>query len=410
MRGHTFFLGWRLALAIFSVILFATSSWAAPHNFGDGDNDGYLPGSGLIIDAHGNLYGTTAGGGTHGDGTVFELSPRESGGWTETVLHSFGNGTDGQLPFASLIFDGAGNLYGTTTYGGIHGYGTVFKLSPREDGTWEETVLHSFNLHDGAYPDGGLTFDAAGNLYGTTSYGGIHYNGTAFELMPREGRGWTETVLHSFGRGTDGSNPLAGLTFDAAGNLYGTTSVGGIHNPCDGETCGTVFELSPNGSGGWTENVLHSFGRSTDGSHPFGGLIFDAAGNRYGTTQFGGYGDGTAFEMSPEEDGGWTEKVLHRFGRGTDGSNPLAGLTFDAAGNLYGTTFSGGVYNDGTVFELSPNENGGWTDRVLHNFDLNGTDGLYSYANLILDAAGNLYGAALYGGIYGHGIVFEITP
>ena len=419
----------RAAVATFTVALFATGTCAAQqettlHSFGNG-TDGQSPQAGLIFDAAGNLYGTTLGGGIHctpdGCGTVFELSPNGSGGWTKTVLHSFGNGTDGQGPDAGLIFDAAGNLYGTTAGGGIYGEGTVFELSPREGGGWTETVLHSFgNGTDGARPYAGLIFDASGNLYGTTYYGGIHIAcfgdyggcGTVFELSPRDGGGWTETVLHSFGNpaNEDGQGPYAGLVFDAAGNLYGTTSEGGIHGD------GTVFELSPNGSGGWTETMLHSFGNGTDGNYSDATLIFDRAGNLYGTTVYGGihcapYGCGTVFEMSPRQGSGWTETVLHSFGSGTDGQNPTAGLIFDAADNLYGTTQAGGIHAYyGTVLEMSPRQGGGWTETVLHSFNNDGTHGAYPIAGVVLDNAGNLYGTTIQGGIHSDGTAFEITP
>ncbi len=431
MRGCTFFFRSRWALAIFSVALLATSTWAADHekvlhSFGNG-TDGALTSAGLIFDGAGNLYGATHGGGIHpcegfGCGTVFELSPTQDGVWAETVLHSFGNGTDGAYPYAALIFDAAGNLYGTTLEGGIHGDGTVFELSPREDGGWTETVLHSFDGgNHGRYPNGSLIFDVAGNLYGATSEGGTQDGGTVFELSPRQDGGWTETVLRNFGHGGDGADPNGGLIFDAAGNLYGTTSQGGVHDCLEGG-CGTVFELTPNGSGGWTETVLHSFGNGTDGNYPDGGLIFDAAGNLYGTTSEGGIhlscneGCGTVFELSPRESGGYTETVLHNFGSGADGQQPYASLIFDADGNLYGTTSEGGIHvYGGTVFELSPRDNGGWTERVLHSFG-SGTDGQQPFAGLIFDSAGNLYGTTNFGGIHsscdfsGCGIVFELTP
>ena len=197
-----------------------------------------------MLDATGNLYGTTVGGGFHSGGTVFELSPREDGRWTWTALHRFGIGTDGKSPYGGLIFDNAGNLYGTTDGGGIHDEGTVFELSPSEAEAWSEKLLHSFDGTDGVAPEAGLIFDAAGSLYGTTYFGGIHGTGTAFRLSPRESGGWTETILHSFGGGTDGRYPATDLIFDAAGNLYGTTYLGGIH-PCGGDGCGTVFEITP---------------------------------------------------------------------------------------------------------------------------------------------------------------------
>jgi uncharacterized repeat protein (TIGR03803 family) len=222
----------------------------------------------------------------------------------------------------------------------------------------QERVLHSFGSgpDDGSTPVAGLIFDAAGNLYSTTSGGGTYGPGTVFELTPAG----TETVLYSFGAFGDGVSPYAGLIFDAAGNLYGTTYGGGAYQCSLGAGCGTVFELSPNGTGGWTETVLHSFGNGTDGAIPSAGLIFDAAGNLYGTTAYGGdyggyNGDGTVFELSPNGSGGWTETVLHNFHyNGTDGVSPYAGLIFDAAGNLYGTTREGGTSSYGTVFEITP--------------------------------------------------------
>ncbi len=404
-----------LALAVF-VTTTAASQEKVLHSFGNG-KDGTLPYAGLIFDANGNLYGTTEFGGIHGFGTAFELSPKGDGGWTETVLHSFGNGTDGTYPLGGLIFDTAGNLYGTTYEGGIHDWGTVFELSPRQGGGWTETILHSFNDNglDGAAPWASLIMDASGNLYGTTITGGIHPCsgagcGTVFELSPREGGGWTEKLLHSFGHGSDGIAPIGSLIMDASGNLYGTTGSGGIH-PCSGNGCGTVFELSPENGGGWSENVLHSFGNGLDGESPAAGLIFDAVGNLYGTTGSGGiHGAGTVFEMSPAGDGAWTENVLHSFGRTGDGGTPLAGLSLDHAGNLYGTTAEGGIHGVGAVFELAPTEGGGWTETLLHSFNQDGSDGADPFSGLVLDAAGHLYGTTVCGGIHYYGTVFEIMP
>ena len=342
MQGKTLSIGLRAVLAIIAATLFVTSTWAQTHeqvlhSFGNG-MDGQFPYAGLIFDTSGNLYGTTNFGGTYTFGTVFELTPIAGGGWTEKVLYSFGNGTDGAYPEAGLIFDAVGNLYGTTYGGGTYGTGTVFELTPTGGGSWTEKVLHNFNDNgtDGFYPYAGLIFDAAGNLYGTTSQGGTYGDGTVFELTPAAGGVWTEKVLYSFNaNGTDGTAPQAGLIFDAAGNLYGTTNQGGTY------LSGTVFELTPAGGGVWTETVLHNFNdNGTDGAYPYAGLIFDGAGNLYGTTDGGGtYFGGTVFELTPAAGGSWTEKVLHNFNpNSTDGYEPYAGLIFDAAGNLYGTT------------------------------------------------------------------------
>jgi len=222
-----------------------------------------------------------------------------------------------------------------------------------------------------------------------------------FELTPAAGGGWTERVLYSFG--ADGIWPTAGLVFDAAGNLYGTTSFGGTVG------WGTVFELTPAGGGGWTEQVLHNFLGYSDGETPYAGLIIDAVGNLYGTTSSGGtYGVGMVFELMPTAGGHWTEQVLHTFNF-TDGGAPYAGLIFDVAGNLYGTAGGGGTYGDGTVFELTPTAGGGWTEKVVHSFG-NGTDGIFPRADLIVDAVGNLYGTTNYGGTNNYGTVFEVTP
>jgi uncharacterized repeat protein (TIGR03803 family) len=389
-------------LAIFTVMLSVTSTGAAAqekvlHSFNNDGTDGTLPQAGLIFDGAGNLYGTTSGGGSSNNGTVFELTPAGGGTWTEKVLYSFHGGADGNSPRAGLIFDGAGNLYGTTYNGGTNDAGTVFELTPAGGGTWTEKVLWTFNDTNGSNPQAGLIFDAAGNLYGTTRNGGTSDNGTVFELTPAAGGTWTEQVLWRFGTGTDGTDPRGGLIFDGAGNLYGTTSLGGSSR------VGVAFELTPAGGGTWTEKVLHNFGSGTDGSGPQSGLIFDTAGNLYGTTYQGGtYNLGTLFELTPAGGGTWTEKLLHSFGNGTDGANPYAELIFDTAGDLYGTTYKGGSYGGGTVFRL--NTQG---ETLLYSFS--GTDGDGPIAGLVLDAGGNLYGTTYQGGASNYGAVFEIT-
>jgi uncharacterized repeat protein (TIGR03803 family) len=421
MRGKRFSVGLKATLAVFTVTLFVTGIAASQekvlHSFNK--TDGANPYASLISDHAGNLYGTTYAGGAYGYGTAFELRPKSGGGWTEKVLHSFNNnGTDGYNPYASLIFDASGNLYATTYYGGsgscingtvVVGCGTVFELTPQAGGSWKETVLHNFddNGTDGFYPYAGLTFDSAGGLYGTTEWGGTGVYGTVFELTPAAGGSWTESVLHNFSdNGTDGYFPEAGLIFDAVGNLYGTTEWGGTG------VYGTVFELMPTAGGTWTETVLHNFSvNGTDGDLPLGGLIFDAAGNLYGTTYEGGVydSDGTVFELTFTASGSWTETVLHNFDdNDVDGYLPEGGLILDASGNLYGTTVAGGNLLKGTVFELTPTAGGSWTEKVLHNFSDNGKDGENPYAGLISDAAGNLYGTTYEGGAYGYGTVFEI--
>ena len=374
------------------------------HNFGN-DTDGVSP-SGLIFDSFGNLYGTTASGGISGLGTAFELTPDGHGGWSENVLHNFG-GPDGAEPSSGLIFDFAGNLYGTTLAGWDSNIGTIFKLTPKADGEWAENVLYNFN-GDGYMPSSTLISDAAGNLYGTTQGGGEgeYPYGTVFELTlsPNPVRGgWRAKVLHGF-NGADGSQPwLGSLIFDRAGDLYGTTNRGGTYG------AGVVFELMPTADGSWTETVLHSFSQDgTDGILPFAGVVFDAAGNLYGTTWVGGSNDaGTVFKLTPSQNENWTETVLHSFGSGTDGANPAAGLIFDAAGDLYGTTGAGGDFGYGTVFEFVPNGDRGWTEQILYSFR-NSPDGNDPNTPLVMDKTGNIYGSTGTGGTYGKGTTYEI--
>jgi uncharacterized repeat protein (TIGR03803 family) len=379
-------------------------------------SDGANPNAGLIADPAGNLYGTTQLGGANpscnqapGCGTVFQLTPSGS----LTVLHSFA-GSDGEEPFAGLIADAAGNLYGTTWGGGDSGRGAVFQLDP--SGTL--TMLYSFTGgSDGQRPVTGLLADAAGNLYGTAHSGGDGGYGTVFQLDPSG----TLTVLYSFTGGSDGRYPDSGLLADAAGNLYGTTREGGDLASCNSPNthgCGTVFQLTPSG----ILTVLHRFAGS-DGSRPgdWAGLLADAAGNLYGTTSAGGdrtscaaqfiEGCGTVFQLMPS--GALT--VLYSFTGGSDGGDPTAGLIADTAGNLYGTTLEGGAtgscnrpYGCGTVFQLTPSG----TLTVLHTFT--GSDGAGPEAGLIADAAGNLYGTTHSGGagtscVQGCGTVFELT-
>jgi uncharacterized repeat protein (TIGR03803 family) len=386
---------------------------AVLHNFRNSGTAGASPRSGLISDAAGNLYGTTTSGGRANVGTVFELSPNGAGGWTEKVLHSFGNGGyDGNTPLGGLIFDTAGNLYGTTPYGGQYRNGVVFQLSLQSNGTWKETILHAFRNPSmpGEGPFGNLIFDGAGNLYGAAEGGGANGVGTVFELMPTITGPWTVKILHVFNYvSKDAYFPLGGLIFDAAGNLYGTTWAGGNY------AGGVVFELMPNIGGGWTLKVLHSFrNNAKDGRQPHANLIFDGAGNLYGTTASGGAFDGgTVFQLTAAANGTWTETVLHSFQNdGSDGYTLLGGLTLDAAGNLYGTTSSGGSYDGGTVFKLTPETGGGWTETLLRSFNDNGKDGSSPYPGgpLIFDPAGNMYGTTVSGGTGGVGTVFEITP
>jgi uncharacterized repeat protein (TIGR03803 family) len=359
--------------------------------------DGNNPTSGLVSDGKGN-YGTTPFGGVFKAGTVYELSPRDHGGWKEKVLYSFTGGADGALPYSPVMRDSGGNLYGTTLNGGVSGRGVVFELSPT-GGSWTETVLYSPAKGQVASdPQTGLIMDSAGNLYGAT-LGGV------FELSP-SGSGWTARRICSVAAR---DAIVAGLAMDAAGNIFGNSQA-------------TVFELTPNGKGGWLKHVIHKFaGGPNDGSGAEGIPVLDQGGNLYGATQSGGLGggtgNGTVYEVSPAKRGKWTEKILYFFNGGSDGYSPFGGVVLDAAGNIYGTTGSGGDSGDGTIFQLvAPVEVGNYNERVLWNFD--GTGGQSPYGSLTLDNAGNLYGTTYFGGSAveeqclgdGCGVVFEVVP
>ena len=352
------------------------------HSFGADATDGQEPYAGVITDSAGNIYGTTQTGGMNGRGTVFRINAAG----TETILHSFGTGaTDGLTPRAGVIMDSAGNLYGTTLDGGANQLGTVFKI----DAAGTETILYSFGGHanDGWNPSGSLIMDSAGNLFGTTSVGGSGGGGTVFKV----GAGGGETILHSFDGGNlDGADPYGGLVMDSAGNLFGTTAQGGTYFE------GTVFKISAAG----TETILHSFGESsTDGRVPTAGLIIDSAGNLYGATTYGGANvSGTVFRI----DTAGKETILYSFAASsTDGRlpGPYSALIMDNIGSLYGTTANGGVNHmsllgDGTAFKISA----AGTETILYSFGSGAGDGLAPYAGLTVDSVGNLYGTTMNGG------------
>jgi uncharacterized repeat protein (TIGR03803 family) len=378
-----------------------------------GLTNGTFPEAALTYDSAGNLYGTTML--PVADGNAFELKPNSDGSWTESVIYYF-TGTDGSYPRSGLTLDSAGNLYGTLSEGGAnHNAGVVYELTPNENGTWTDDVLYNFcslsNCADGSTSYAGLTFDRNGNLYGTTAEGGASDGGTVFKLAPNRSGGWTESVIYSFSQ-TEGGEPLAGLIFDQAGNLYGTGFAGGR-----GQGFGVVFRLSPNKNGSWTYAKLYQFCRlenCRDGGNPWAGLTFDSAGNLYGTTKFqGAHGDGVVFELSPTAKGPWVERVLYQFTGGDDGGNPQGGVTFDSSGKLYGTTYYGGGSNSckggcGVVFKLVRGSNGDWHETTIHAFSPAASN---PAASLVFN------GSALYGTSSGasgtgerFGAVFEVIP
>jgi uncharacterized repeat protein (TIGR03803 family) len=324
--------------------------------------DGQDPDGALILDSSGNLYGTTRRGGANSSGTVFELSP--SGNvWKEKILYSFQSSGDVTTPVGALTFDQNGNLYGAAVSGGPQTQGGIFELQPVGKG-WQEKVLYAFTGGvDGGQPFvSQLVFDSQGNLYGTAASGGQFGWGVVFELSAFSNGPATETVLYDFTDGTDGALPEGGVIFDASGNLFGTAAAG-PPSSCDGGLgCGTVFELTPSmgkwTTGKWTFNLLHDF-NGTNGDSPAAGLIFDSSGNLYGTTLGGGtgcnLGCGVVFKLSPSG-GSWTESVLHRFDS-THGAVPYGGLIFDSSGTLFGTASGGGQgppQGYGVVFSIAP--------------------------------------------------------
>jgi uncharacterized repeat protein (TIGR03803 family) len=378
-------------LALITMPQAGAQTFSVVHNF-TGGSDGGGPLNGFTSDGAGNLYGTTSSGGTTNHGVVFRLNQEG----VETVLYNFEDGSDGAYPQGALIKDKAGNFYGTTLGGGSAGTGTVFGITPKG----VERVLYSFaGGKDGAAPEAGLAFDAEGNLYGTTTAGGASGTGTVFKLtVPQKGAKWRETVLYSFGSSPDGATPVAGVTFDKAGNLYGATSAGGAYG------YGTIFELT-SANGVWTENIVHEFQDGNDGAVPFAGLISDKKGNFYGAAGEGGTGGGgTVFELTPGN-GDWTFTVIYSQA-GWNVSGTFRDLMMDASGNLYGTTHCDGAPEAGTVYELTPGS-GSWTYNLLYTFT-GESDGLYSFSNLVLEQ-GKLYGTTNEGGTDDAGVVFEVT-
>jgi uncharacterized repeat protein (TIGR03803 family) len=355
----------------------------------------------INVDAAGNFYGTTYYGGRDGSGAVYKLSYRVSG-WIMTPLYNFSGQDDGANPWSEVIPGPDGSLYGTTSSGGRNGAGVVYKLRPPATACktaicyWTETVLYNFaGYSDGSGPQGRLVFDHAGNLYGTAYLGGSAGLGTVWKLTPSHGL----TVIHSFTGGSDGSEPVGGVIFDQAGNLYGVTAVGGTSD------LGVAYELSPAGSG-WTETFLHTFAGGSDGAHP-SGLISDSEGILYGFTgQGGGPNYGTAYELQPVA-GGFTYTILYVFQPQLGGEPGLANLPTLQGGNLYGAASAGGTNNDGAIFELTPAA-GGWNFTSLHDFA--GSDGNQPAGSPVFDAAGNLYGVTLSGGTSNFGVIWQIMP
>jgi len=410
-------MAWQRFLHLLIVLVLATAltevsasqTFTILHSF-SGGIDGAQP-RGVALAPGGDLYGTTIFGGSHGRGTAFRLK-LAGGGWVLSSLHSFQAGNDGADPVARVVFGPGNILYGSTDSGGVDNLGVVYSLTPplsicrAIQCPWTYTVIQQFTGPNGAYPGyADLIVDNQGRVYGTTIEGGAEDSGTVYRLTGSGGN-WTEDVLYSFQfGGTNSFSPYSGVIFDAAGNLYGTAQGGGANQD------GVVYELVKSGSN-WTYADLHDFDL-TDGAEPAGGLVFDRSGNLFGTAPYGGaYGDyysgGTAYELSPGG-GGWTIDVLHSFPNDAELPGPLVGLTMDAAGNLYGSALTGCEFGHGCIFKLTFS-GGAWNYSSLHDFT-GGVDG-GAPLNVLLDAAGNLYGVASCSSEIDdcNGTVWEITP
>lgn len=394
-----------------------SQTFSVVHKF-NGGHDGAVPYGGVVLDAGGNLYGMTWQGGSDNDGALYQIKGAGSGSVAYT-LHSFTAGRDGSVPHGGGLFSRGGALYGFTTAGGslgcsVHGYygcGVVFSARPPQTVCraipcpWNISTLYEFRgSGDGNNPYfGEVAFDPAGNVYGTSMNDGQYGGGTVWKLSHANGT-WTETILHNFGNGQDGSTPMHGVIIDSAGNLYGTTYQGGTVGN------GTVFELSPSG-GSWTETILANIEGTALGGYPEAGLVMDAAGNLYGATSIGGVGDGSVFELS-RSGGSWQLTVLYSFPPAYI-EGVVGNMVFDSHGNLYGTTESGGADEWGMIFKLSPN-GGSWTFTDVHDFFA--IDGANPTGDLVIDSTDNIYGTTTGGGLYancpggGCGVVWKLTP
>ena len=385
---------------LLSTLAYASGSFNVIYSF-SGTTDGGIPNSNLIFDSAGNLYGTTSSGGSAGQGTVFELTPNGGGTWSETVLYNFQGTPDGAGPAAGLIFDTSGNLIGTTAAGGLNNKGTVFKLTPSQ-GFWTESILHTFgSATDGSCPMSAVIEDSSGNLFGTTLQGGSMNWGTVYELTPGTGGTWKEKILYNFRPGKYGVNPIAGVTMDASGNLYGATAAGGAL------AYGNIFKLTKSGNS-YVWSALYAFRGGNDGGSSYSTPVFDVAGNLYGTTLYRGAKDaGTVFQLQPTLQGPWKFVLLHSF-TGNDGGTPNSGVILDAAGNVYGTTQGDSVSTFGTLYKVALGTNGKWSQTILHLFT-GGSDGSSPLNVPVLDSSGNLYGTTSGGGTDAAGVAFEWT-
>jgi len=393
-------------LFVFSVASFASTSQVVYSLAGD--EDGEYPDTDLIIDSAGNIYGTSVLGGDFGTGTVFQLTPSGSG-YVHTVLYSFTGGADGGQPYKGVTLDAQGNLYGTAVVGGTggicagEGCGVVYKLT-KNGSTWTQSVIYNFTgKNDGYGPGSGVTFDKAGNLYGTTPTGGAKSMGVIYELSP-SGSSWTFKVIHTFSGGSDGTGGSAGrLLLDSAGRLYGVCTVGGANG------AGVAYKLTLV-QGTWKFQTLYAFKGTPDAGFPYGALSMDSSGNLYGTTYYSGANNlGSVYQLALKG-GVWTENLLYSFKGGTDGASPISNVNVDPSGDLYGTTSEGGGRcSCGAIYRLTLPRGGQWTESVVYRFK-NTPDGGFVYNGMVPDSSGHYFGSTVHGGTAGEGAFYQFTP
>ena len=395
------------AAAVFVLSLAAATATTTNVIFSFSEDDGEYADTDLETDNAGNIYGTTVLGGDFASGTVFKVSPTQNG-WAQTVLYSFTSGTDGGEPYKGVTLDREGNLYGTAVTGGSGscegGCGVVYKLT-NSGGTWTQTVIHTFTGgDDGSGPGARVTLSPSGNdVYGMTPTGGAYGLGTIYRIHHQPNGTWSFSVIHAFTGGADGASGSAGRMILRQGQLYGAATAGGTYGS------GVVFQLTQSGPATWDFRTIYSFRGQPDGSFPYGALLFGRRGNIYGTTYYGGRnGIGAVYLLSPQPTGEWNERVLYSFqDNGTDGSSPISNLVPDDAGNLYGTTSEGGS-GSGTIFKLTPT-GGQWVETVVHSFQ-GSPDGGFSYNGMVIDGFGNFYGATVHGGVDDDGAIYQFTP
>ena len=399
------------AAAVFALWLATATAATTDVIFSFDEEEGEYADTDLDTDGAGNIYGTTVLGGEFGGGTVFRLSPTANG-WEHTILYSFTGGADGGEPYKGVTLDSAGNLYGTAVTGGSGscegGCGVAYKLT-NNGGTWTQTVIHAFNGgEDGSGPGARLTVDSTGDVYGMAPTGGAFGAGTIYRIREAHPGAWKFGVIHAFTGGDDGGTGSAGRMILRRGHLYGAATTGGSFGS------GVVYELWPREpgerAGEWHFRTRYSFRGQPDGSFPYGALLFDSSGSLYGTTYYGGTnGVGAVYKLSPSTAGEWNESVLYSFkDDGIDGNSPIANLVFGGGSNLYGTTSEGGL-GSGVIFKLSPGSGGDWTETVVHVFQ-GPPDGGFAYNGMVIDRFGNFYGATVHGGDKDDGSVYKFTP